>query len=243
MTDGLAELSFVGGRLAVSVPVYDADSAAIVWEAGEGAALPTLEAADFASVEALVRVVRQVTKRVPVLSVALGGGADPSQWEKVLAAGEAGAQHLNQPFATASFVKGRLPRAWVNGVVEPGAAARGVRLVTVGADGPTVSARAASRLLREGQLDALKVHPTDPSRDFRSTLTAARFAAELGLTGFEPAGGLDAANLPRLAERLLGFPNIKVIAHVFSAVKDPSSGRTDPGLVERLVGGLRAVVG
>lgn len=243
MTDALAGLSFVGGRLAVSVPVHDAESAVVIWEAGAGAALPTLQGADFASAEALVHVVRQVAKRVPVHSVALGGGADPSQWAKVLAAGEAGAQHLNQPFATASFVKGRLPRAWVNGVVEPRAAARGVRLIAVGAGGPTVSARAAARLLREGQLDALKVHPTDPLRDFRATLTAARFAAEQGLTGFEPAGGLDAANLPRLAERLLGLPNIKVIAHVFSAVTDPSTGKTDPGLVEQLVGGLRAVVG
>lgn len=241
MTDLLEPLEFIGGRLAVSVPADDADSAAAVWDAGEGTALPSLAAADFPDARELVSAVEEVSLRVPIFSIALGGGADPRQWEKVLRAGEAGAKHLNQPFSTASFVKGRLPAAWVNGVVEPGPQGDLVQLLTIESPCPALSAREASHLLSEGKVDALKVHPTDATEGFRGTLEAARRAAEAGFEGFEPAGGLDLSNLPHLAELLLEIPRIKVIPHVFSAVRSTETGKVDPRRVRRLVEELRAV--
>lgn len=232
-----------GGRLAVSVPASDADEALAVWEASEGVALPALAAAVFPSEEALRVEAARCLSKVPALSIALGGGADVSQWAKVLAAATEGAMHLNQPFTTAAYAKGRFTQAWVNGVVEPAGAPGRVRLTGLSNPLPELDARDAARILVDGQVDALKLHPTDSDEGFRSTVEAGRCAADMGMLGFEPAGGLNLQNTPHLVERLLHVPDLRVLPHVFGAVMDKATGRVDLAKVRTLVADLRLVAG
>lgn len=232
-----------GGRVAVSVPAADAEDAVAVWEASEGVALPALVAHDFPTKRALVDEVARSLAEVPVVSVALGGRADATQWKKVLACGTATPLHLNQPFVTAAYVKGRSPGSWVNGLVELTDEPGRVRLAGEGAARLELEVGAAAALLAGGRVDALKLHPTDPEHGFRATVAAAVAAAEAGLAGFEPAGGLDLANTPRLIEQLVAISDTKILPHVFGAVTDVATGRADLARVRRLVADVRAAVG
>ena len=231
------------GRVAVSVPASHADEAFAVWETSEGVALPALVAAGFPNGEALLAEAVRCLEKVPALSIALGGGADVSQWAKVLAAASAGSVHLNQPFTTAAYSKGRFVNAWVNGVVEPTHVPGRVRLTGLSDAMPELEARDAANILLDGQVDALKLHPTDAGEDFSSTVEAARQAADVGLIGFEPAGGLDLQNTPGLVERLAQIPRIRILPHVFGAVLDRSTGNVDLARVRALVTNLREAVG
>lgn len=244
MNRALSPVTFLGGgRIAVSVPSRDADEALGIWEAGEGTAVPSLSAASFSSVQALQDETARCLLSVPVLSVALGGGADVWQWIKVLAAGEAGAPHLNQPFTTAPFAKGRFPGMWVNGVVEPTEAIGRVHLTGVRGPLPVIDVQEAAKMLLDGQVDALKLHPTDPADDFRATMAIATGAAEAGVAAFEPAGNLDLTSTPQLVERLMAVPDLRVLPHVFSALLDRTTGRVDLGRVRALIADLRLAVG
>ena len=244
MNGQLDALSWLGaGRVALSVPAADAEDARAVWEASEGVALPALAAYEFSSERALLDEVSRTLALIPVLSIALGGGADVTQWRKVLAAGSAGPLHLNQPFGTAAFGKGRFPGSWVNGVVEPTLVPGRVRVAGPDAGGIELEAWAAAALLAGGQVDALKLHPTDAEQGFRSTVAAASAASEAGLTGFEPAGGLDLEDAPRLVELLLEIPRLMILPHVFGAVRDRESGRADLARVRKLVAGVKAAAG
>jgi len=227
----------------VSVPASGVEEALAIWEATDGVALPALAAFNFPSEAALQEEAARCLARLPAVSIALGGGADVSQWRKVLSAGHAGPLHLNQPFTTAAYAKGRFNDSWVNGVIEPTAIPGRVKVTGIAADQLEIDLRDAARILLDGQLDALKLHPTDVSGDFRATVAAATEAADVGIMGFEPAGGLGLENTPRLVERLIQIPRLRILPHVFGAVIDKSTGKVDIGRVRALVADLRLAVG
>lgn len=244
MNEALGAVAWAGnGRVAVSVPAGDAEEALAVWEAGEGLVVPSLRAATFPNPEAIREETARCLSRVPVFSIALGGGADVSQWRMVLVAAEAGAPHLNQPFTTAAFAKGRFPGAWVNGVVEPTNDSGRVRLTGIRNPLPVVHPEEAARMLLDGQVNALKLHPTDPEYRFQTTVAIATAAAQAGVTAFEPAGRIDLTGLPRLVDQLMAVPGLRILPHVFGAVLDRATQRVDLGRVRSLVGDLKAAVG
>jgi len=237
MLDGL---EFIAGRVALSVLADDPANARDIWDAGRGSVLPAVAAARYPDARAFCDAVSACRSAVPSVSAALGGGADVRQWHKVLAAGHNGAGHLNQPLSTAGYAKGACPQAWVNGVVIPGSRSR-VLLETVGGAEIELSPTAAAQLVREAQLDALKLHPALPDTPVSAIVEVAQAAAEAGVTAFEPAGGLDLDATPRLLARLLEVPRLLFIPHVFGAVRDVN-GRTDPHLVETLIERVVAAV-
>lgn len=244
MSGPLDAVSWAGdGRVAVSVPASNADEALAVWDMGEGVAIPTLQAASFPSPVMLRDEAARCLARVRVLSIALGGGADVSQWRTVLAAAEAGAPHVNQPFTTAAFAKGRFPAAWVNGVVMPARKRGYVQLAGLGEPFPVVDVEVAARMLLEGQVDALKVHPADPEDGFEATVAVARGAARAGMTAFEPAGRIDLSGLPKLVEQLMTIPGLRILPHVFGAVLDEDTRETDLVRLRLLVADLRVAAG
>lgn len=237
----LEGLRFLAGRIAISVLADDAGNAREIWDAGAGSVLPAIAAARHREEAGFVHAVTGSLSSIPLISAALGGGADVRQWHKVLSAGLAGAQHLNQPFSSAGYVKGACPEAWVNGVLTPTSGASRVLMVTLRGNGVDIGLAAAAQLAREAQLDAVKFHPAAPDQHLEATLEVARATADAGVPGFEPAGGLDLESTSRMLVRLMEIPRLLLIPHVFGAVRD-AGGRTDPRLVERLVNSVRAAV-
>lgn len=235
-------IRWIGGRVAVCFSARDAENAHQVWEAGEGSAIVSLEAAKYADESAFSAAVFSMLSAVPVLSVALGGGADPKQWGKVMAGGLAGAQHLNQPFSTAAFVKGRVAgraNSWVNGVVRPSGTPGTVLMEMV--DGSAVSASAvdASRLLKESSVDALKFHPARGVEILPEVVAASSGAVAAGLVGFEPAGGIGPDNIVALTRAVLATGIPYFLPHVFGSVVDKATGRTRPEAVAAIMHDLR----
>ena len=236
---------WIGGRVAVCFSARDAANAREVWEAGEGSAIVSLEAAKYPDEAAFSAAVSSMMSAVPVLSVALGGGADPKQWAKVLAGGLAGAQHLNQPFSTAAFVKGRVaagPNSWVNGVVRPSGTVGAVLLEMVDGHAIPVSATDAARFLREAGVDALKFHPARGVEILPEVVAACTAASTVGLTGFEPAGGIGPDNIIELTRACVATGIPYFLPHVFGSVVDKATGRTKPEAVAAIVRDLRAAL-
>lgn len=234
---------WIGGRVAVCFSAHDAENAREVWEAGEGSAIVSLEAAKYADESAFSTAVSSMLSAVPVLSVALGGGADPRQWSKVMAGGLAGAQHLNQPFSTSGFVKGRVAgsgaNSWVNGVVRPSGTPGTVMMEMVDGSAISVSAVDASRLLKESGADALKFHPARGVEILPEVVAACSGAVSAGLVGFEPAGGIGPDNIVELTQAILATGIPYFLPHVFGSVVDKATGRTRPEAVAAIMHDLR----
>lgn len=231
MLDGL---ELIAGRVALSVLADDAVNAKEIWDAGAGSVIPALAAARHQDERELSEAVRACVASIPLVSVALGGNADVSQWHKVLVGGQNGAHHLNQPFSTAGFAKGACGRAWVNGVVTPSSTRSRVLVSTLGAAKHELDMAVAMQLASEAQLDAVKVHPAVPELSEGAIFEIGKATSEAGIAGFEPAGGLDFDTTPRLLARLLEIPDLLLLPHVFGAVRD-QDGRTSPALVAKLV--------
>lgn len=233
---------WIGGRVAVCFPVKDAENAREVWEAGEGSAIVTLEAARYSDEAAFSAAVASLLPAVPALSLALGGGADPKQWPKVAVGGLAGAQHLNQPFSTSGFVKGRVTsstNSWVNGVVRPSGTPGRVLAEMVDGEAVEISAIDACRFLREAGVDALKFHPAHGVEILNEVAAACSAAHGAGLVGFEPAGGVTPENIVELAQACLATGIPYFLPHVFGAVVDKGTGRTKPEAVAAIIHDLR----
>lgn len=235
---------WIGGRVAVCFSARDAENAREVWEAGEGSAIVSLEAAKYPDEAAFSAAVSSLMSAVPVLSVALGGGADPKQWGKVMAGGLAGAQHLNQPFSTAGFVKGHVSastNSWVNGVVRPSGTPGTVLMEMVDGEPMQISAVDAARLLKELGVDALKFHPARGVEILPEVVAACSAAVSAGLLGFEPAGGVTPANIVALTRACVDTGIPYFLPHVFGSVVDKATGRTRPEAVAGIIRDLRAL--
>lgn len=237
-------IKWIGGRVAVCFPAKDAENAREVWEAGEGSALVSLEAAKYPDEAAFSAAVSSMLSAVPVLSVALGGGADPKQWGKVMAGGLAGAQHLNQPFSTSGFVKGRVSastNSWVNGVVRPTGTPGSVLIEMVDGEAVPLSAADACRLLKESGVDALKFHPARGAEILPEVAAACNSAVTAGIVGFEPAGGIGPDNIVELTRACLATGIPYFLPHIFGSVVDKATGRTKPEAVTAIMRDLRGL--
>ncbi|GEO25203.1 hypothetical protein AAC03nite_09880 [Alicyclobacillus acidoterrestris] len=232
-------IEWIHGRVAVSFLVKDAENAKEVWEASEGSAFVTLSATNYTDLEQMQADIAAVREVAPAVSLALGGGADPANWDKVFQGGRMGATHLNQPFPTSGYTRGFYPSLWVNAAVEPMGHPGVVKAPWISGHNFTLSVESVITTLKATDVDAVKLHPIKGKTVMEELKVLAQAAGAAGILGFEPAGGVKLENVVEIVQTILDANVELVIPHIFSDAIDKESGRTKPDYVNKVVHTLR----
>lgn len=242
----LKGIELIKGRLAVNVLANGPENAAEVVAKAGRSVLVGIITKGLTREEAITRVEGCHALGVPV-SVGLGGG-DPSVWRLAADVARAtNAAHVNQVFPTAIYTQALLEgrETVVNALVAP-SAIPGRVVLSVGpvssrvAEPAVVSADTAAALLAEAGIRSVKFFPLNEAWSALDAM--ARAAVRYGIPMFEPTGGLEAANVARAAQICLEAGCQVVVPHVYSAVVDKESGRTNPNQVAELVELLERLV-
>lgn len=244
MSNSSLPIEWIHGHVAVSFLVKDAENAKEVWEASEGTAFVTLSATSYNNLEQMKEDILAVREVAPAVSLALGSGANPANWDKVFAAGEFGANHLNQPFPTSGYSKGVYLQApiWVNAAVEPSGTPGVVKIPWIQNQDFTLSVESLVSVLQATHVDAVKLHPIKGATVMEELRVLAQAAGRAGIRGFEPAGGVKLENVVEIVQTILDSQIELAIPHIFSDAIDKKTGRTKPEYVAKVVKTLREEV-
>ncbi|WAH36361.1 KDGP aldolase [Alicyclobacillus dauci] len=242
MTKPSLPIEWIHGRIAVSFLVKDAQNAKEVWEASEGTAFVTLSATNYVDLEQMQEDIATVREVAPAVSLALGGGANPANWDRVFGAGKMGANHLNQPFPTSGYTKGVYSQLWVNAAVEPTGQPGVVKAPWLSGHDFTLSVDSVVSTLKATGVDAVKLHPIKGEIVMEELNVLAKAAGSAGILGFEPAGGVKLENVVHIVQTILSANVELVIPHIFSDAIDKESGKTRPDYVAQVVRTLREQV-
>lgn len=201
--------------------------------------IPGIVAADFSDINLAVKTIDELKSLSEIVSVGLGDDGNPALWEKVLLIAEqANPGHLNQPFEKSSYVKGYLegkgmPQL-VNALVNPTGRPGLLRLPS----GMEMEVERFLDLIKIIGIESVKLMPATGHLDELRYLAYA--AAERGIRGIEPAGGINESNVREIVAIGKGSGIEFFMPHIFDSVLDRDTGRTNPvkvGNILEAVGG------
>lgn len=214
----------------------DKRNAEEIMEAGKGYVVPGIVASDYSEPEAGIKQVMELKEVAEMVSVGLGEGGNPANWRKVLeiAAG-ANPGHINQPFETASFSAGYLQAKGmpqlVNALVTPAGKVGFVKL----ASGLELQAEAFVELAAAMRIESIKFMPVKGDVHLEELVYLTTAAAQKGIKGIEPAGGISAANIAEIVSAVRRTGISLFMPHIFGSTIDPVTGRTIPAEVKKVV--------
>jgi 2-dehydro-3-deoxy-phosphogluconate aldolase len=214
----------------------DKQNAEEVIEAGKGYIVPGIVSSDFKTIDDGIKKVNELKDVADVVSIGLGDGGNPDNWGKVLQIAE-GSQpgHINQPFEKSSYSIGYLKAKGidqiVNGLVAPAGKVGYVKLST----GLEMRVEKLVDLARGMGIESIKFMPLKGTVHLDELVYLCRVAAEKGIKGIEPAGGISANNVVNIVDavRDTGIPVF--MPHVFGSTIDKETGRTIPEEVEKII--------
>lgn len=217
----------------------DRDNAEEIMHAGAGFIVPGIVSSDFDNIEAGVEKVRELKEVAPVVSVGLGDGGNPENWEKVLkiAAGS-DPGHINQPFEKSSFSRGYLHgighEQVVNGLVSPSG-----NVGTVMLSGVEMKVEDLMDLAVSMGVVSIKFMPLKGTAHLEELVYLCKVAAVKGNLSVEPAGGISADNIGEIVQAVRGTGVSLFMPHIFGSTIDKQTGRTLPEEVSRIVNIVR----
>ena len=236
------DFTFYKDRVAINLLAKDIDNAADVVNALDGAGIIGVLSKDFNSVEDAVKYIREMKKRIPIVSVGLGNG-DPKQWKM---AAEIGAEtdpgHINQVFSTAGYTLGLLKgkgceKTLVNALISPTGEAGKVIISTgpFSSQGKTIiDIDEALKILKDAGIESVKFFNLKNMKNLDELREVAKACVRNDIPVMEPTGGIDSNNIYDIVKICLEAGCEKVIPHVYSSAIDKNTGLTDIGIVNKL---------
>ncbi len=241
--------TFYKDRVAVNLLAKDIDNAADVVNVLDGAGVIGVLSKDFNSVEDAVKYIKEMKKRIPVVSVGLGNG-DPKQWKM---AAEIGAEtdpgHINQVFSTAGYTLGLLKgkgceKTLVNALISP-AGEGGKVMISTGPfssqERTIIDIDEALKILKDAGVESVKFFNLKNMKNLDELREVAKSCVKNGIPVIEPTGGIDAANIHDIVKICIEAGCEKVIPHVYSSAIDKNTGLTDVDIVNKIYGEIKRV--
>lgn len=243
-------LHFYKDRVAVNLLAKDLDNAVEVVEILDGNALVGVLSKDYPTVEACAETVREYLKKLPNVSVGMGGG-DPKQ--AMMAAQVAAITnpgHVNQTFTGAMYTEGLLQASGctdtvTNCMIYP-TGTPGMVQISTGAVSDShkkgiVDVETAVCMMRDLDLPSVKffnIHGTKYLDDLKAMAEA---CVKFGVPILEPTGGIDPENIVPVVKTCMDAGVERIIPHVYSSIVDKETGRTRPDQVKQLFENLKTL--
>ncbi|MCA1035912.1 KDGP aldolase family protein [Bacillus infantis] len=213
----------------------DKENAEEIISAGEGYIVPGIVSSDFTAIEEAAKTVEEIKEVAPLVSIGLGDGGNPANWEKVLGiAAKSQPGHINQPFEKSSYVRGVLygmgQKQMVNGLVAPTG-----RIGYVKAGGVEMAAEELVELAAAMGIPSIKFMPLKGTIHLEELTYLTKAAAQKGIMAIEPAGGISESNITEIiaAVKDTGIPLF--MPHIFGSTIDKHTGRTLAEEVAKIV--------
>ena len=235
----LYELNKLDDFLLFNFLAKDKGNAEEIIEAGAGFIVPGIVSSDFDSIEAGIEKVKELKEAAPVVSIGLGDGGNPENWEKVLkiAAGS-DPGHINQPFEKSSFSRGYMQGIGldqaVNGLVVPSGKAGTVILA-----GIEMKVEDFIDLAVSMGIESIKFMPLKGRTHLEELVYLCKVAADKGILSVEPAGGISADNIVEIVDAVRDTGISLFMPHIFGSTIDKHTGRTIPSEVSKIVNLVR----
>lgn len=235
----LYDLNKLDGFLLFNFLAKDKENAREIMEAGAGFIVPGIVSSDFDSIEAGIEKVKELKEVTPVVSIGLGDGGNPENWEKVLkiAAGS-DPGHINQPFEKSSYSKGYLQGIGldqvVNGLVTPSGNVGSVKLA-----GVEMKVEDFVNLAISMGIESIKFMPLKGTVHLEELVYLCKAAAEKGILSVEPAGGISSDNIVEIIKAVKETGISLFMPHIFGSTIDKQTGRTLPDEVSKIVNLVR----
>ena len=217
----------------------DKENAAEILEAGAGYIVPGIVSSDFESIEAGIEKVKELKEIAPVVSIGLGDGGNPENWEKVLKI-TAGSNpgHINQPFEKSSYSNGYLQgiglNQVVNGLVSPSGNVGTVKLA-----GVEIKVEDLVDLAVSMGIESIKFMPLKGTVHLEELVYLCEVASEKGILSVEPAGGISSENIVEIVQAVRETGISLFMPHIFGSTIDKQTGRTLPEEVSKIVNLVR----
>lgn len=237
---GLLKQKKIDNFLLFNFLAKDKQNAQEIIEAGEGYIVPGIVSSDFENIEDGIKKVTELKTAAPIVSIGLGDGGNPANWEKVLKIAEGSSPgHINQPFEKASYSLGYLKAKKmdqvVNGLVTPSGKIGFVRLGIL-----EIKVEELIDLALSMGIESIKFMPVKGTEHLEELVYLCRVAAEKGIKGIEPAGGISSANIVQIVNAVKETGISMFMPHIFGSSIDKKSGRTIPEEVAKIVNLVRS---
>lgn len=218
----------------------DKQNAEDIITAGDGYVVPGIVSSDFEKVEDGVSKVRELQEVTEVVSIGLGGNGNPDNWERVKEiADKSQAGHINQPFERSTFTKGYLQarglKPLINGLVVPTGEIGFVKL----SSGLTFRVEELVDLAKEMEIESIKFMPLKGTVHLEELVYLCKIAADRGIPGVEPAGGIDAGNIAEIVDSVRKTGISFFMPHIFGSTIDKKTGYTIPVQVRQIIQQVR----
>lgn len=207
-----------------------------IMEAGKGYIIPGIVASDFEDISLGVDKVNELKRVTNTISVGLGGGGDPQYAKRVVEiAARSNPGHINQPFERAAYAKGYLEgkeeSQLVNGLVVPSGKVGTVCLPS----GQEMAVEELVGLAKQLGIESIKFMPLKGEQHLAELVYLTQVAAQKGIRGIEPAGGIGRANIKMIIEAVQHIDIEFFMPHIFGSTIDPDTKRTIPSEVETII--------
>ncbi|MBC2312936.1 KDGP aldolase family protein [Listeria welshimeri] len=213
----------------------DKENSEEVMEASRGFAVPGIVATNYESAEEAANVVKELQSTAEIVSVGLGGGGDWQNWRNVLhIARIVPNSHINQPIETAGLTNGLLPETYTNALVRPTGKVGIVKL----SSGDEITAEEAVDYCLSANILSIKFMSIEGTKYLDELVYLTKIAADKGIYGIEPAGGIGADNILEIttAIQTTGIPFY--MPHIFGKTIDKETDRTKPEEIAKIFAAL-----
>ena len=214
----------------------DKENALDIIDAGNGYVVPGIVASDYEDIDKGVQKVQELKEVADVISIGLGGGGDPDQAEKVVEiASLSNPGHINQPFESAAHAKGFLEGKGVgqlvNALVKPSGDPKKVQLVS----GVEIHTEIFLDIAKELGIESIKFMPLNGETHLKELVYLTKIAAQKGIRGVEPAGGIHSGNIKKIIESVQNIDIEFFMTNIFGSTIDNETGRTIPEEVNKII--------
>ncbi|MDR4317607.1 4-hydroxy-2-ketovalerate aldolase [Niallia circulans] len=220
----------------------DKENVQDIMEAGKGFVVPGIVASDFSNKQEGASKVKELKEVVDIVSIGLGGGGDPVYAKRVLdIAAISNPGHINQPFESAIYAKGFLegkgasPQL-VNALVKPSGTVGTVKL----ASGMEVKVEEFVEIALVLGVESIKFMPLSGEVHLEELVYLTKVAAQKGIRGIEPAGGISAFNIKTIIDAVKKIEIEFFMPHIFGSTIDQATGKTIPTEVAQILNKLGA---
>ncbi|MBC2256306.1 KDGP aldolase family protein [Listeria ivanovii] len=206
-----------------------------VMDAARGYAVPGIVATNYETIEEAAKAMNELQAVAEVVSVGLGGGGDWNNWRNVLHIARLNPDcHINQPIETAGLTNQLLPETYTNALVRPTGKIGIVKL----SSGDEITAEKAVDYCLSAGIPSIKFMSIEGTKHLDELIYLTKVAADKGIYGIEPAGGIGAENIHEITTAIkeTGIPFY--MPHIFGKTIDKTTGRTKPEEIEKIMAAL-----
>lgn len=244
-------LNFYQDTFAINLLAKDLDNAMEVMDALDGNGLVGVLSKNFPTVEDCVERVNEYLKKLPNVSVGMGGGDPKQAMMAAQVAARTNPGHVNQTFTGAMYTEGLLTAVHCTDTVTncmmyptgvPGLVQISTGAVSDSHKKGIVDVETAVCMMRDVDLPSIKFFNLHGTKHMEELKVLAEACVKFGVPILEPTGGLDPDNVVEVVKVCLNAGVERVIPHIYSSIIDKSTGCTDPALAKRAYENLKALL-